>query len=148
MPTFTNQATLLYNTGVANSNIVTGEILRVLSATKTVLDTGYRPGSPVTYVVSIVNSGSTPYSNLTVTDDLGPEVVGISVLELAQALHRKHDTDITGADHTERSTEIRTVRSTADSPDVIELVQDQIDRNRAPPLRRQVSKASQLDEQE
>ena len=71
MPTFTNQATLLYNTGVANSNIVTGEILRVLSATKTVLDTGYRPGSPVTYVVSIVNSGSTPYSNLTVTDDLG-----------------------------------------------------------------------------
>ena len=71
MPTFTNQATLLYNTGVVNSNIVTGEILRVLSATKTVLDDGYRTGAPVTYVISIVNTGSTPYTNLTITDDLG-----------------------------------------------------------------------------
>lgn len=71
MPTFTNQATLLYNTGAVNSNIVTGELLRTLSATKTVLDSGFRAGSPVTYVVSIVNTGATPYTSLTVTDDLG-----------------------------------------------------------------------------
>ncbi len=71
MPTFTNQATLTYNAGSANSNIVTGEIVETLAVTKTVLDTGYRAGDPVTYVVSIVNSGTVPYTGLTVADDLG-----------------------------------------------------------------------------
>ena len=76
MPTFTNQATLSYNAGVANSNIVTGEIIQVLSATKTVLDSGYRPGDPVTYIVTLVNSGTAPYTGLTVTDDLGAYTLG------------------------------------------------------------------------
>lgn len=76
MPTFTNQATLSYNAGVANSNIVTGEIIQVLSATKTVLDSGYRPGDPVTYIVTLVNSGTAPYNGLTVTDDLGAYTLG------------------------------------------------------------------------
>ncbi len=76
MPTFTNQATLSYNAGVANSNIVTGEIIQVLSATKTVLDSGYRPGDPVTYIVTLVNSGTAPYNGLTVTDDLGAYALG------------------------------------------------------------------------
>ena len=35
MAVFTNQATLTYNGNVINSNITTGEILEVLSATKT-----------------------------------------------------------------------------------------------------------------
>ncbi len=76
MPTFTNHATLSYNAGVANSNIVTGEIIQVLSATKTVLDSGYRPGDPVTYIVTLVNSGTAPYNGLTVTDDLGAYALG------------------------------------------------------------------------
>ena len=39
MATFTNQATLRYNGNIVNSNITTGELLEVLSATKTaVLD--------------------------------------------------------------------------------------------------------------
>ena len=71
MATFTNFATLSYNGGTTNSNTVTGEILETLSATKTaVLDT-YSARDTVTYVISLVNSGVTPITGLTVTDDLG-----------------------------------------------------------------------------
>lgn len=35
MATFTNQATLTYNGGTVNSNIVTGELVQVLTASKT-----------------------------------------------------------------------------------------------------------------
>ena len=35
MPTFTNQATLSYNNITTNSNVVTGQLLEVLSVTKT-----------------------------------------------------------------------------------------------------------------
>lgn len=80
MPTFTNQATLSFNTGVANSNIVTGEIVQVLSASKTVLDSGYAPGGTVTYIVTLVNSGTAPYTGLTVTDDLGAYSFGTGTL--------------------------------------------------------------------
>ena len=71
MPTFTNQATLSYNAGSASSNIVTGEIIQVLSATKNLLDEGYRPGDPVTYTVSIVNSGTTQFTGVSFSDNLG-----------------------------------------------------------------------------
>ena len=71
MATFTNQATLTYNNTVTTSNVVTGEIVEVLSATKTALTDTYRAGDTVTYVVSIVNSGSLSYNNLTLTDNLG-----------------------------------------------------------------------------
>lgn len=71
MATFTNQATLTYNNVVTNSNIVTGEIVEVLSADKTAVTDTYRAGETVTYIISIVNSGVAPYSDLTVTDNLG-----------------------------------------------------------------------------
>lgn len=71
MPTFTNQATLRYNDTFTNSNIVTGQIVEVLSATKTALTESYAPGDAVTYVVSIVNSGTQPFTGLQVSDDLG-----------------------------------------------------------------------------
>lgn len=70
MATFTNVATLTYNNMTTTSNVATGEILEVLSVTKTALTTTYG-NSPVTYVVSITNSGTVPFSGLTVTDDLG-----------------------------------------------------------------------------
>ena len=76
MATFFNQATLSYTGGVTNSNIVTGEIIEVLSATKTAVGTTYSPDGTVTYIVSIVNSGATAYSGLTVNDDLGAYTVG------------------------------------------------------------------------
>lgn len=71
MAIFTNQATLVYNGGSANSNIAIGEILEVLSATKTAVEGTYTPGELVTYVITIRNTGSAAFTNLTVTDDLG-----------------------------------------------------------------------------
>ncbi|MBR6408568.1 MAG: hypothetical protein IKS19_08330 [Clostridia bacterium] len=71
MPQFTNQAQLSYNDSVVNSNIAVGEIIGVLSAVKTAVMDEYSRGSSVTYVISIVNSGDTPLTGITVTDDLG-----------------------------------------------------------------------------
>lgn len=71
MAIFYNQATLSYNDNITNSNIVTGNITEVLSATKTALSPVYSAGDNVTYIVSILNTGSVLYSGLTVTDNLG-----------------------------------------------------------------------------
>ncbi len=80
MATFTNQATLSYNGIVTNSNVVTGELLEVLSANKTALTGTYAPGDTVTYVVNIVNDGTAPFTGLTVTDDLGGYTVGTATV--------------------------------------------------------------------
>ena len=71
MAIFSNQATLTYNGSSTNSNIAYGEILDVLAATKTSVEGTYTPGTLVTYVVTLRNTGNTPLNNLTVTDDLG-----------------------------------------------------------------------------
>lgn len=71
MATFTNQATLSYNGNTTTSNITTGEILEVLTVTKTAVVNTYSANDRITYVISIVNSGPTALNGLTVTDDLG-----------------------------------------------------------------------------
>ncbi|MBE6564190.1 MAG: hypothetical protein E7655_02790 [Ruminococcaceae bacterium] len=71
MATFTNQATLSYNNTVTTSNITTGEIVEVLSASKTAVVDTYAIGDSVTYVISLVNAGTAPFTGLTVTDSLG-----------------------------------------------------------------------------
>lgn len=71
MAIFTNYATLTYNGGSTNSNTVTGELMEAVSATKTAVDNNYTAGDDVTYVISLVNSGTSPLTNLTVTDNLG-----------------------------------------------------------------------------
>ena len=71
MAVFSNQATLTYNGNSTNSNIAYGEILEVLTATKTAIEGVYTPGATVTYVVTLRNTGTTPLTGLTVTDDLG-----------------------------------------------------------------------------
>ena len=76
MAIFTNQATLSYNNTVTTSNIVTGEVLEVLSATKNSLSNQYRYDDTITYVISINNTGVTAFNNLTLTDDLGAYPVG------------------------------------------------------------------------
>lgn len=78
MATFTNRATLSYNNGVVNSNTVTGQIVEVLSASKTALTDSYGSGDTVTYVINLINSGNTAYTGLTVTDDLGAYDFGTS----------------------------------------------------------------------
>lgn len=80
MATFFNQATLSYNGNVVNSNITTGELLEVLSATKTAVVDTYSRNSEVTYIINIVNSGTIAYNNLTVTDDLGAYAFGATEL--------------------------------------------------------------------
>ena len=71
MAQFTNQAQLSYNNTVVNSNVVVGEILEVVSANKTAVVNTYSADGTVTYVISIVNTGGTSVTGLTVTDDLG-----------------------------------------------------------------------------
>lgn len=71
MARFTNQAQLSYSNGVTNSNVAVGEILEVLSATKVAVDDSYMQYESITYVISLVNSGNTPLTGLTITDNLG-----------------------------------------------------------------------------
>ena len=70
MATFTNRATLTYNGISTVSNTVTGTIDETLSVDKNVLSDTYGAGSRLTYVLSLVNSG-TQSDTVTVTDDLG-----------------------------------------------------------------------------
>ena len=76
MATFTNQATLSYNGNTINSNITTGELVEALTATKTAVEGSYAAGEAVTYVISIVNTGETAVTGVTVSDDLGGYAAG------------------------------------------------------------------------
>ncbi|MBQ4544973.1 MAG: DUF11 domain-containing protein [Oscillospiraceae bacterium] len=71
MATFTNQATLAYNGITVNSNTVTGNLVEVLAVTKTAVGNEYSANDTVTYIVSITNSGTAPFTGVTVTDNLG-----------------------------------------------------------------------------
>lgn len=80
MAIFTNQATLSYSGGILNSNTAVGEIVEVLSMTKTAVSDGYGIGETVTYVISIINSGTQDFNGLTVTDNLGAYTVNGDVV--------------------------------------------------------------------
>ncbi len=80
MATFFNQATLTYNGTSVNSNIVTGELVEVLSATKTALTGDYTTGDVVSYAVNIINTGTADFTGLTITDDLGAYTFGDTTL--------------------------------------------------------------------
>ena len=71
MATFINQAQLSYNNTVTNSNVAVGEILEVLTVSKTAVVDEYTQNDTVTYVVQLINSGDTALTGMTVTDDLG-----------------------------------------------------------------------------
>lgn len=77
---FTNQAQLSYNDTVVLSNTVTGEIADVLTVSKTALEDTYTVGGRLTYVVNLINSGATPLTDLTLTDDLGAGTDGTPLL--------------------------------------------------------------------
>lgn len=80
MATFFNQATLSYSGGTVNSNITTGEIVEVLSVTKTAVKSVYSQDDEITYAVNIINSGNNAFSGLTVTDNLGSYTYGTATL--------------------------------------------------------------------
>lgn len=71
MASFTNQAQLTYRDTVTNSNIAVGEVLEVLSVSKTAVSNIYGSNDTVTYIVSIVNTGATAITGLTLNDNLG-----------------------------------------------------------------------------
>ncbi len=71
MAAFTNQATLSYNNLVTTSNIVQGELVEMLSAAKTPVENSYQSEEVVTYAISLVNAGTTAFTGLTITDNLG-----------------------------------------------------------------------------
>lgn len=71
MATFYNRATLSYNGNLINSNVTAGEILETLSMTKTAVTPTYNRNDRITYIINLVNSGSAPFTGLTLTDDLG-----------------------------------------------------------------------------
>lgn len=80
MAIFSNQATLTYNGSTTNSNIAYGEIVDVLTATKTAIEGTYTPGDPVTYVVTLRNTGAAALVGLTITDDLGGYLFGTTTV--------------------------------------------------------------------
>lgn len=80
MARFTNQAQLRYGNAVTNSNVAVGEILEVLSATKTAVRGTYGQKDNITYIVSIVNSGTVPMTGITLTDNLGEYTFGTTEL--------------------------------------------------------------------
>ncbi|MBQ9898009.1 MAG: hypothetical protein IJM44_00970 [Ruminococcus sp.] len=71
MAAFYNQATLSYNGTIASSNITVGEMIEVLSAEKNAVSGTYTPGGENVFVISLVNSGSAAFTDITITDDLG-----------------------------------------------------------------------------
>ncbi len=85
MAQFTNRATLLYKGTVTNSNVVSGEIRETLTLEKTAILETYKRNGTVTYLVSIVNSGATGFTNLTLSDNLGeyPLAGGTNVVPLS-----------------------------------------------------------------
>ena len=71
MAEFTNQASLIYNDNVINSNVVVGDLVQALEASKTAVRAVYSADGDITYVISITNNSGNAYNGLTVTDDLG-----------------------------------------------------------------------------
>ena len=80
MAIFTNSATLSYNGNTVNSNTVTGNIIDVLAVTKTAVVDSYSANDTVTYIVSITNSGTVPFTGVTVEDNLGQYTFGALTL--------------------------------------------------------------------
>ena len=76
MAIFYNQATLSYRNVTVASNLVTGEITEAVSVSKTAVEPCYRAGGTVTYVIHLINAGTVPFADLTLTDDLGAYAFG------------------------------------------------------------------------
>ncbi len=80
MATFFNQASISLGGYVTNSNLTGGEVLDTLGVTKSAISTGYGLSGGTVFAVTLVNSGTTPISAITVSDDLGAYSVGTSTV--------------------------------------------------------------------
>ena len=80
MATITNQAALSYNGITTLSNIAVGELVEVLTAAKTAVDDTYTAGGDTTYVISMLNSGGSALTGLTLSDTLGSDLLNGNTL--------------------------------------------------------------------
>lgn len=78
---FTNQATLTYNGTTVRSNIAVGMMESSLTVTKNAVADAYSAGDVLTYVISIVNSGTTPLTGLSVRDNMGAYAFGAGAVQ-------------------------------------------------------------------
>ena len=76
----TNQASIAYRynnqSASAVSNIASAVLNDTLSVEKVSLESVYRPGDEITYVITVKNGGSSALAGVSVTDDLGAYTVG------------------------------------------------------------------------
>ena len=76
----TNQASIAYRynnqSASAVSNIASAVLNDTLSVEKVSLESTYRPGDEITYVITVKNGGSSALAGVSVTDDLGAYTVG------------------------------------------------------------------------
>lgn len=71
MQSFFNQATLLYNGRTLASNVTRGQIMDLVTITKTPVEDTYTVNGENAYVINIINSGNAALNGLTLTDNLG-----------------------------------------------------------------------------
>ena len=80
MAIITNQASIRYSYGdtdvTALSNVATAQLTQPLTVAKTSLDTTYRAGEELTYILSVTNSGAAALNNVIVQDTLGRFTAG------------------------------------------------------------------------
>lgn len=76
MATITNQAALSYNGVTTLSNVAVGELVEVLTVSKTAAGNTYTADGRKTFAISLVNSGATALTGLTITDTLGSYAFG------------------------------------------------------------------------
>ena len=76
----TNQASVRYRYGATDatalSNIATALLAQPLTVDKSSLETVYRTGEDLTYILSFTNGGSTALTNVTLEDTLGTFTIG------------------------------------------------------------------------
>ena len=80
MATFSNTASLAYNGMVRTSNTTIGELVDALAINKTSVSDNYYANGRVTYSVTITNSGTAPFTDITFTDNLGAYTFGTQTL--------------------------------------------------------------------
>lgn len=76
MATFTNQALLTLSGNTVASNVASGELLDVLSLSKTAVGNSYNADGDITYIVTLTNTGTAAVSGITLTDNLGAYTSG------------------------------------------------------------------------
>lgn len=80
MARFTNYATLSYSGGSTESNTVVGELVETLTLAKTAVSDLYEADGKATFALSLVNTGTTAATDITLTDDLGAYTFGTATV--------------------------------------------------------------------